>query len=134
MCTSFVYFTMLIKQPTLYLLLFYFFGFSLSCSFLFIEFSDEHIPPPKVTFMRPNFNMVLQHFQSSFSHLEHIPKTYNMHPTTQSNIALQSVSKSFSTLKDTFWHGLIYLHYNKNLKAQKGQTLNPKVCQRVSPC
>jgi hypothetical protein len=82
--------------------------------------------------MQPNFNMVLQHFQSSFSHFGHIPKTYNMHLTTQNNIALQSVSKSFSMLKDTFWHSLlIYLpHYSKSFKAQKGQTLNPKVCQK----
>jgi hypothetical protein len=84
--------------------------------------------------MQPNFNMVLQHFQSSFSHFEHIPKTYTMHPPTQNNIALQSVSKNFSMLKDTFWHSLIHLHHSKNFKAQKGQTLNPEVCQRVSPC
>jgi len=31
-------------------------------------------------------------------------------------------------LKETLWHKLIYLpHYRKNFKAQKGQTLNPKV-------
>jgi hypothetical protein len=37
--------------------------------------------------------MVLQQFQSSFSHFEHIPKTYNMHPMTQNKAKISKLKK-----------------------------------------